>query len=375
MSKTLELAKQLISRQSVSPEDAGCQDILIERLEKIGFVIDKLPFADVKNFWARRGDKGPLFVFAGHTDVVPPGPTELWNNDPFTPTEVDGMLYGRGAADMKSSLAAMVTAVENFIAENPNHPGSIGFLITSDEEAAATNGTVKVVEHLQNQGIKVDYCLVGEATSDKQFGDTIKNGRRGTLSGKLKIFGTQGHIAYPHLCDNPIHRSAKIIDALVNTVWDEGNDHFSPTSFQISNIHAGTGANNVIPGELELLFNFRFSTESTAENLKNLAENIVNKHDVRFNIEWSTSGDPFLTTTATLSQALSKSITAITGINPALSTSGGTSDGRFIAKMGCEVVEFGPINNSIHKVNEHICSKDLEKLSQIYQQTLSLILR
>lgn len=374
MSNTLELAKELISRPSVSPEDAGCQDILIERLQKIGFTVNKLPFEDVNNFWAQRGSTGPLFVFAGHTDVVPPGPLELWNTDPFTPTEIEGNLYGRGAADMKSSLAAMVTAVENFVADNPDHPGSIGFLITSDEEADAKNGTVKVVEHLMNQEVKIDYCLIGEATSDQQFGDTIKNGRRGTLSGKLTIYGTQGHIAYPHLCDNPIHNSAKVIASLTNTVWDQGNEYFSATSFQISNIHAGTGANNVIPGELEILFNFRFSTEVTANDLKKQTEDIINKHSVTFDIEWSTPGDPFLTPAAKLSDAVSSAIKKVTSINPVLSTSGGTSDGRFIAKTGCEVLEFGPINESIHKVNEHTNIIDLDNLSKTYQHCLSKIL-
>lgn len=371
---TVDLTKQLIARPSVSPDDQGCQDLLIERLQKIGFTITKLPFEDVKNVWATRGSAKPLVVFAGHTDVVPPGPLDQWHSDPFEPTIRDGNLYGRGAADMKSGLAAMITAAERFVQNNPDHEGSIAFLITSDEEAHAINGTRKVVEHLLKQNVQIDYCIIGEASSDQQFGDTIKNGRRGSLSAKLMIKGVQGHIAYPQLASNPIHNAAPFLQAICDVQWDQGNDHFPATSFQMSNIHAGTGANNVIPGELIIDFNFRYSTEVTVEQLQQRTEQVLKDQQLDYDINWHHSGDPFLTEPGKLTTALTRAIEKVSGIKAQLSTSGGTSDGRFIAKMDCQVVEFGPINASIHKINEHINVKNLLQLSLIYEQTLTNIL-
>lgn len=370
MSSTLELAKSLISRPSISPKDEGCQEILIDRLEALGFNIEKLYFEDVTNFWATLGDKNPMVVFAGHTDIVPPGPLDAWDSPPFEPTLRDGHLYGRGAADMKSSLAAMITATEHFLGKNTDFNGSIGFLITSDEEALAVNGTVKVVEYLIDQGINIDYCIVGEASSCDKFGDTIKNGRRGSFHGKLTIHGTQAHIAYPEKGDNPIHACGKILDKLCTIKWDEGNEYFPPTSFQISNIHSGTGADNVIPGSLELVFNLRYSPEITVEEIKKKILSVLDNENIKYSIEWKLSGEPFMTVEGQLTEAISSAIHSVTNIMPQLSTTGGTSDGRFISKMGCQVLEFGPINGSIHKVNECINIQDLDKLSDIYEATL-----
>ncbi len=369
-SATLELAQALITCRSVTPADAGCQDLMIERLESIGFDIEILPFGEVHNFWARRGDGAPLFVFAGHTDVVPPGPRERWDSDPFTPEVRDGHLYGRGAADMKGSLAAMITACERFVAAHPGHKGSIGFLITSDEEGPSIDGTRRVVEYLNEHGVQIDACLVGEPTCDAQAGDVIKNGRRGSLGGRLIVNGVQGHIAYPHLADNPIHRLAPALAALCAEHWDDGNEFFPPTTFQFSNLNAGTGADNVIPGRVEALFNFRYSTESTAEALKHRFEAILERHGVDFDIEWRLSGEPFLTRPGELVDAVRDAIRAVAGIEPRLSTEGGTSDGRFIAPTGAQVVELGPVNATIHKVNERVSLDDLESLSRIYENTL-----
>ena len=370
MSKTLSLAEELISRKSITPEDDGCQDLLINRLEKLGFKIEKMPNADVQNFYAKKGSSGPLIVFAGHTDVVPPGPLDKWLSDPFKPTIRGDVLYGRGAADMKTSLAAFIISIEEFICENPDHNGSIGLLITSDEEGVATDGTVKVVEALQERQEKIDYCIVGEPTSSKIFGDTVKNGRRGSLSAKLNIKGIQGHIAYPELTKNPIHAVAPAIDDLVNTVWDEGNEYFPKTSYQVSNINGGTGATNVVPGNVEVLFNFRYSSSVTAEILKNKVEEILNKHKLEFEIEWQHSGQPYLTEKGMLIDIISSSINEVCGKNPTISTTGGTSDGRFIAKICDQVVEFGPINESIHKINEHIDRNCIDKLKDIYKLTI-----
>lgn len=374
MSDTLELASLLISKKSLSPDDAGCQDIISQRLQKLGFAIEHLPFNDVSNLWATHGYSKPMVVFAGHTDVVPSGPEHQWSSPPFEPTHRDGNLYGRGAADMKSSLAAMVTATERFIKTHPNHQGCIAFLITSDEEALAINGTKKVVEHLMQKGTEIDYCIVGEASSDKVFGDTIKVGRRGSFHGELTIHGVQAHIAYPHKGENPIHRSTKFLDKLCNIVWDHGNEVFQPTSFQISNIHAGTGADNVIPGLLKLQFNLRYSPEITPDEIKSRITALLDEEKLKYDIEWKLTGEPYMTREGKLTQAVSKAIHYVTEITPTLSTTGGTSDGRFISKMGCEVIECGPINASIHKIDEHINMDDLEKLSQVYEQCLKYLL-
>ena len=374
MSSALELCSELISRPSVSPDDQGCQEILSERLEKMGFQLEHLPFADVKNLWARRGTASPLFCFAGHTDVVPAGNIEDWNSDPFSPEIKDGLLYGRGSADMKGSLAAMITACENFLAEHPQHPGSIAFLITSDEESDAVNGTVKVIEELQNRGEQIDYCIVGEPSSNKVLGDTIRNGRRGSLNGKLTVIGKEGHVAYPDLALNPIHAFLPALTELSQIEWDQGNAHFPATSFQISNIHAGQGTNNVIPGEMTLLFNFRFSTEVTAEELMAQTETLFKHYYENYQLDWQLSGKPFITEEGTLTNAVVKSIKAVNGVACALSTGGGTSDGRFIAPSGAEVVELGPINASIHKNNEHLAIEDLEQLTVMYEKILQEIL-
>ncbi|MBT5008040.1 MAG: succinyl-diaminopimelate desuccinylase [Halieaceae bacterium] len=359
--KTLALCCDLISRRSVTPEDQGCQELMISRLEAIGFECTPLPFGKVQNFWAVHGDSGPLFVFAGHTDVVPPGPEAQWSTPPFEPSLVGETLYGRGAADMKGSLAAMVVACEEFLVSNPDHTGRIGFLITSDEEGPATDGTVRVMEWLQQQGEKIDWCLVGEPSSTSTLGDVIKNGRRGSLNARLIVKGMQGHIAYPHLADNPIHRAAPALSALTHEVWDEGNSFFPPTSMQISNIHGGTGATNVIPGELEIVFNFRFSTELTDVDLRQRTEAILDAHSLEYDIQWSLSGHPFLTPTGELVAAAVDSILSVTGIDTQLSTAGGTSDGRFIAPSGAQVVELGPVNASIHKLNEEVHAPDLPR--------------
>lgn len=374
MSDTLELAKALIACPSVTPEDAGCQELMIEHLEAMDFHIERLPFGGVENFWARRGEGAPLFVFAGHTDVVPTGPLNQWRSDPFTPTVRDGHLYGRGAADMKGSLAAMVTACERFIEAHPGHKGSIGFLVTSDEEGPSIDGTRKVMEYLTQHGTQIDLCLVGEPTCEKRIGDTIKNGRRGSLGGTLVVRGVQGHIAYPHLADNPIHRFAPALAELCALQWDSGNEFFPPTTFQFSNLNAGTGADNVIPGRIEALFNFRYSTESKAADLKAKVEGVLQKHRLDYTLDWRLSGEPFLTRPGELVNALRTAVREVTGYETQLSTSGGTSDGRFIAPTGAQVVELGPLNASIHKIDECVSVADLDALSRIYERVLVRLL-
>jgi len=375
MSETLALAKLLISKSSVTPDDKGCQALMIDRLNKIGFTVQVLKFGEVDNFWAVRGDSGPVFAFAGHTDVVPAGDESLWRTDPFTPTIKDGMLYGRGAADMKGSLASMVIATEKFIEKNPNHNGMIGFLITSDEEGLAVNGTIKVMEYLKENNQKIDYCLVGEPSSTAVLGDVIKNGRRGSLNACLRIKGKQGHIAYPQLADNPIHLVAPVLNQLCDESWDNGNDYFPATSFQISNIHSGTKVTNIIPGEVEVMFNFRYSTETTHEVLKQRVTDILDSYSLDYSIEWEHSGYPFLTPKGELVSACIGAIRKIKSIDSELLTSGGTSDGRFISQMGTQVVELGPVNESIHQVNESVSVEDLEDLTEIYFQVLTKILQ
>ncbi|MGB1333516.1 MAG: succinyl-diaminopimelate desuccinylase [Porticoccaceae bacterium] len=369
-SATISLSKELISRASVTPEDAGCQKLMTERLAAIGFDIEHLRFDDVDNFWAIRGDSGPILCFAGHTDVVPSGPESSWQTPPFEPTIKDGMLYGRGAADMKGSLAGMIVAVEQFIADNPDHNGRIAFLITSDEEGIAANGTVKVVEWLNEQKLIPEYCLVGEPSSSSQCGDTIKNGRRGSLGCTMRIIGQQGHVAYPHLANNPIHVAAPALAELATTEWDQGNDFFPATSFQISNINGGTGATNVIPGELDIVFNFRFSTEVTDQQLRDRTHAILDKHQLNYELNWHLSGQPFLTAEGELVDAAVKAVKEVTGLDTELSTAGGTSDGRFIAPMGTQVVELGPVNATIHQINECASVDDLNKLTKVYQSLL-----
>ncbi len=371
---TLELACQLISRPSVTPEDAGCLDLITERLIPLGFAIERIDQGGVSNLWARHGRSRPLVCFAGHTDVVPTGPRDKWLSDPFVPTMRDGYLYGRGAADMKSSLAAFVTAIERFVAKQPDHNGSIALLLTSDEEGDAVDGTIRVVEALRQRGEAMDFCIVGEPTSTATLGDTIKNGRRGSLSGKLVVKGQQGHIAYPHLARNPVHMLAPALAELAARDWDQGNDYFPPTSWQVSNIRAGTGATNVIPGTAELLFNFRFSPESSADGLKAIVHEVLDRHGVDYELQWSLSGKPFLTPKGRLVNAISAAIEATTGLTPELSTSGGTSDGRFIAEICPEVVEFGPVNATIHKIDECIRLDALAPLSRIYEETLHRLL-
>ncbi|HVS27383.1 MAG TPA: succinyl-diaminopimelate desuccinylase [Burkholderiales bacterium] len=370
MNSTLELVKALLARRSLTPDDAGCQEILIERLKRAGFRVGKMRYGSVDNFWARRGESRPAICFAGHTDVVPAGPLEQWMSDPFTPTVRDGMLFGRGAADMKTSLAAFVTAIEAFVAEHPKHKGSITLLVTSDEEGMAVNGTAKVVEALKARGEVLDYCIVGEPTSINKLGDMIKNGRRGSLSGTLLVKGVQGHVAYPHLAKNPIHLAGPVIAELVQTVWDKGNECFPLTTWQISNIHGGTGALNVIPGAVEIKFNCRFSTASTVESLKSRIHAILDRHQLEYDLEWTLSATPYLTTKGKLVETVSGAIQSVTGIVPELSTTGGTSDGRFIAEICPQVVEFGPLNASIHKLNECVAIPDIERLGQIYRQIL-----
>lgn len=372
-SDTLELAKQLIARRSLTPDDAGCQEILIARLRALGFNIEPMRFGFVDNFWARHGSSAPVICFAGHTDVVPTGPVEQWHSEPFTPTERDGKLYGRGAADMKTSLAAFITAIEGFLQQHPNHPGSIALLITSDEEGIAVEGTVKVVEVLQARKELIDYCIVGEPTCIDQLGDTIKNGRRGSLSGHLIVKGIQGHIAYPHLAKNPIHLVAPAIAELAATEWDQGNEFFPPTTWQISNMRGGTGATNVIPGEVEILFNFRFCTASRVEGLKSKVLAILDKHGLQYSLEWEYS-KPYLTARGNLVDALAGAVKEVTGVTAELSTSGGTSDGRFIADICPQVVELGPRNATIHKLNECVELAHIEPLRAIYQRTLEKLL-
>ncbi len=350
----LQLARELIARRSVTPEDAGCQELLAQRLASLGFALEPVRRGEVANLWARRGKATPLVCFAGHTDVVPTGPLDKWDTDPFVPTERGGKLFGRGAADMKTSIAAFVVAVEQFIAKHPSHKGSIALLITSDEEGPAVDGTVRVVELLKNRGERIDYCVVGEPTCVSKLGDTIKNGRRGSLSGTLKVKGVQAHIAYPHLGRNPIHLAAPALAELAATEWDRGNEYFPPTTWQMSNIHGGTGAANIIPGELEVLFNFRFCNASTPDTLKQRLKSVLDRHKLDYDLQWFLSGMPFLTPRGKLVEALSASIGEVTGIAPEISTTGGTSDGRFIAGVCPEVVEFGPVNASIHKLNEHV---------------------
>jgi succinyl-diaminopimelate desuccinylase len=374
-SRTLALTEKLIGRSSVTPEDKGCQDHLKSWLEPLGFVCETIVSGDVTNLWARKGSAQPLLVFAGHTDVVPTGPVEQWSSEPFYPTHRDGKLYGRGAADMKTSIAAMVVACEEFLAAHPDHKGSIAFLITSDEEGPATDGTVVVCQMLEARGEKLDYCIVGEPTSDQVLGDMIKNGRRGSLSGKLTVKGVQGHIAYPQLAKNPIHLAAPALADLVAEVWDHGNEYYLPTSWQMSNIKAGTGANNVIPGALHIDFNFRFSTASTHDELRQRVHAILDRHGLSYDLEWTLSGLPFLTPRGSLSEALCHAIKDETGVDTELSTTGGTSDGRFIARICPQVIEFGPPNASIHKIDEHIEVRYIDPLKNIYRRTLENLLR
>ncbi len=371
---TLALTKQLIAEASVTPEDKNCQAILIERLQKIGFEIEKLDFNDTQNIWARRGISAPLLCFAGHTDVVPSGPEEKWTSPPFEPTERDGKLYGRGAADMKTSIAAFVTACERFIALHPDHPGSIALLITSDEEGDAHDGTTKVVDVLKARGETIDYCIVGEPTAVNRLGDTIKNGRRGSLSGNLTVKGKQGHIAYPHLALNPVHTFAPALAELTATEWDGGNAYFPPTGFQISNIQGGTGATNVIPGSLNVKFNFRFSTESTDNGLKQRVHQILDKHGLDYDLQWSLSGQPFLTEAGELTKVAQAAIAQVCGVEAELSTSGGTSDGRFIKAIARELIELGPVNASIHQIDEHIDLAAVPELSAVYQEMMRRLL-
>lgn len=374
MSATLELTEDLIRRDSVTPDDKGCQQLLADRLSAIGFEIEHLRFGDTDNIWARRGTTGPVFAFAGHTDVVPTGPVENWQSDPFKPEIRDGLLYGRGTADMKGSIAAMVTACERFVAEHSVHQGSIAFLITSDEEGPATGGTVKVIETLEARNEKIDWCLVGEPSSTDKVGDVVKNGRRGSLNGYLTIKGKQGHIAYPHLAENPIHLMAPALAELCAIEWDQGNDDFPPTSFQVSNLNSGTGVTNVIPGTTEIIFNFRYSTESTHEQLQQGVIDILDKHGLEYDLRWELSGKPFRTASGALVDAVKTAIHTVTAYETELSTSGGTSDGRFIAPTGAQVVELGPLNATIHQIDECVSVADLDTLSDIYQTLLKNLL-
>ncbi len=372
--KTLELAKQLIARPSLTPNDEGCQELMIERLKPLGFEVHRLRFGEVDNFWARRGSVAPLFVFAGHTDVVPTGPREKWASEPFLPTVRDGFLHGRGAADMKGSLAAFVTAIEDFLAHHPNPKGSIGLLITSDEEGPSVDGTVKVVEWLGARGVRMDYALVGEPTCEETFGDIIKNGRRGSLNGRLTVHGIQGHVAYPQRARNPVHEFAPALAELIAIEWDRGSEYFPPTRFQVSNIHAGTGAENVTPGGLEVLFNFRFSTAVTEDELRARVRQVLDRRGLNYDLHWSLSGRPFLTPPGELVQAVRAAVHAETGCEPRLSTDGGTSDGRFIAPTGAQVVELGPLNRTIHQIDERVAVADLERLSRVYLRILENLL-
>ncbi|ASI88804.1 succinyl-diaminopimelate desuccinylase [Vibrio mediterranei] len=369
-SPVLALAKDLISRESVTPEDADCQKVMIERLEKLGFEIEVMVFEDTTNFWARKGSEAPLFAFAGHTDVVPAGPREQWHTPPFEPTIIDGHLHGRGAADMKGSLACMIVAVERFIEQNPNHTGSIAFLLTSDEEGPFINGTTRVVDTLMERNELIDMCIVGEPSSTLAVGDVVKNGRRGSITGDLKVKGIQGHVAYPHLANNPVHQALPALAELAATKWDEGNDFFPPTSFQIPNLHSGTGATNVIPGEFDVQFNFRFSTELTDEDIKQRVHSTLDLHGLDYELKWTLSGHPFLTDKGNLLDAVVDAVEEVNHKKPELLTTGGTSDGRFIARMGTQVVELGPVNATIHKVNECVNIADLEKLTDMYEKTL-----
>ena len=371
---TLALVQDLIRRPSVSPDDHGCLEVIGKRLQALGFNVERLTFGPVENIWAKRGTAKPVLCFAGHTDVVPTGPREEWQTDPFEPVIRDGMLYGRGAADMKSGLAAMITATERFVAAHPNHQGTVAFLLTSDEEGPSIDGTRRVMEILESRNEKIDLCVVGEPTSSDALGDTVKIGRRGSLSGKLTVHGVQGHVAYPHLADNPVHSAAPALAELAARVWDKGNEFFQPTTFQISNISAGTGAPNVIPGELKVRFNIRFSTEQTVQKMQQTITDILDRHKVNFTLEWFVSGLPFFTAPGNLSNAVSQAIHEQTGRKPELSTTGGTSDGRFIAPTGAQVVELGVINATIHKVNECVRIDDMTTLSKMYERTMELLL-
>lgn len=374
MSETLQLARQLISRRSLTPVDDGCLDIIGARLASLGFSLERMRYGEVDNLWARRGNTAPLVCFAGHTDVVPTGPLDQWNSDPFTPEVRNDMLYGRGAADMKGPLAAFITAIEKFVAAHPQHRGSIAILLTSDEEGVAVDGTVRVVDALRERNELIDYCIVCEPTSEIRAGDTIKNGRRGSLSGTLTVKGVQGHIAYPHLVKNPIHLAAPAIAELAATIWDKGNEYFPPTSWQISNIRGGTGATNVVPGAVEILFNFRFSTASTVDGLKSRVREILDQHGLEYDLRWELSGKPYLTPRGNLVDAAGAAAREVTGLETGLSTSGGTSDGRFIADICPQVIELGPINATIHKINECVAVADLDALSEIYRLTLVKLL-
>ncbi|MGB0894534.1 MAG: succinyl-diaminopimelate desuccinylase [Parashewanella sp.] len=371
---TIELAKQLIARESITPEDAGCQSLMAARLQSLGFQIESMVFNDTTNMWARRGTTSPVFCFAGHTDVVPTGDLAKWHTPPFEPTMVEGYLHGRGAADMKGSLAAMITATEQFIEQNPNHQGSIAFLITSDEEGPFINGTTRVIDTLEARNEKITWALVGEPSSTKQLGDVVKNGRRGSLTGNLTVHGIQGHVAYPHLAENPFHKAAPALAELTQTTWDKGNEFFPPTSFQIANINAGTGASNVVPGELSVMFNFRYSTEVTAEDLVTRVHKIFDKYKLNYDINWVYNGQPFLTRSGELLTATCEAIYEVTGSHTEPQTSGGTSDGRFIAPTGAQVIELGPVNATIHKVNECVKDSDLTLLSDCYQRILEKLL-
>ncbi|MEP0176133.1 MAG: succinyl-diaminopimelate desuccinylase [Paraglaciecola sp.] len=370
----LDLTKNLINRQSVTPKDAGCQELMASILKPLGFIVEDLTFSDTKNIWARKGTESPVFCFAGHTDVVPSGPSENWQTPPFKATEVNGYLHGRGAADMKGSLAAMLVATENFVKNNPEHKGSLAFLITSDEEGPFINGTTKVIDTLEARNEKITWCLVGEPSSTDEVGDIVKNGRRGSLTGDLVVNGIQGHVAYPHLAKNPIHDSSLAFAELANTQWDNGNESFPPTSFQISNIHAGTGAGNVIPGSLDVCFNFRFSTEVTDQELIDRVTHILDSHKLDYKIDWTYNGQPFLTDSGDLVEATQQAIKHCTGRETVLSTAGGTSDGRFIAPTGAQVIELGPVNATIHKIDECVKMSDLETLAEIYEDILQRLL-
>ena len=374
MSETIQLTQELIRRDSVTPEDKGCQIMIADRLAPYDFHAEHMCFDDVDNLWLRRGNKGPVLAFAGHTDVVPTGPVERWSHPPFEANIVDGMMYGRGTADMKGSIAAFITACERFVKKHPDHQGSIAFLITSDEEGPAVNGTVKVVETLQSRGEHIDWCLVGEPSSTDKVGDIVKNGRRGSLNGRLSVKGKQGHIAYPHLAENPIHLLSPALTELCSIEWDQGNEDFPPTSFQVSNINSGTGATNVIPGTAEVVFNFRYSTEVTHEELKQRVHAILDKHALKYELNWELSGQPFRTASGQLLEAVQQAISDVTGYQTTLSTSGGTSDGRFIAPTGTQVIELGPLNATIHQIDECVATADLDTLSDIYERLLSYLL-
>ena len=374
VSAVVELTRKLIERPSITPADEGCQDLMIASLETLGFEVTRIDVGAVRNFWARRGSLAPLFVFAGHTDVVPPGPESKWRSPPFEPAEIDGVLFGRGAADMKGSLAAMIIATERFLHAERQPAGSIGFLITSDEEGPAVDGTRQVMEYLAREDVAIDWCLVGEPSSTATLGDVVRNGRRGSLNGTLRVIGVQGHVAYPELADNPIHAALAVLEALCKRSWDEGNDYFPATSFQISNINAGTGAENVIPDELTVMFNFRFNSEQTQETLQRAVTEALDEAGLNHRLEWRLSGMPFITEVGTLTDAVTQSVASVTGRTPELSTSGGTSDGRFIAPTGTAVVELGPVNATIHKIDEHVVIEDLELLTDIYVDLLHRLL-